>query len=436
MATDHIENLSEEELEWQRRRKERLQRMKLEKEKALKQQRLFKLAMPVVGIVLVLGIVIGVSIAGGAKAQKAKEPNKELAGMDVSEEATKESVQESIQESMQDIAQENSREESSVQKEADGQEQASAQESQQEPESEAVALQGANVTGTHKTVGEIVRDAPVIAMESGKFEAHTTQFTAAPPGEVDSTNVVFIDLESGEVLAQRGYKEVVNPASMTKVLTLLVAAEHVTDLEDTFTITIDITDYSYVNDCSNVGFEVGEVVTVRDLLYGTILPSGGDAAVGLATYVAGSHEAFVDMMNDKLEELGLSDTAHFTNCVGIYDKNHHCSVYDMAMIMEAALANDLCREVLGARTYTTSATAQHPEGITISNWFIRRIEDKDTGGEILGAKTGYVNESGSCAVSYGVDASGKGYVCATTGAHSSWRCIYDHVALYKAYAEE
>lgn len=432
MATEHMENLSEEELEWQRRRKERLQRMKLEKEKALKKQKMFKMALPVVGIVLVLGIVIGVSIAGGAKAENTQRPDREMADVDVSEE----SKQEVKQETMQDIAQENSREESSVQKEADGQEQASAQESQQEPESEAVALQGANVTSTHKTVGEIVKDAPVIAMESGKFEAHTTQFTAAPPGEVDSTNVVFIDLESGDVLAQRGYKEVVNPASMTKVLTLLVAAEHVTDLEDTFTITIDITDYSYVNDCSNVGFEVGEVVTVRDLLYGTILPSGGDAAVGLATYVAGSHEAFVDMMNDKLEELGLSSTAHFTNCVGIYDKNHHCSVYDMAMIMEAALTNDLCREVLGARTYTTSATAEHPEGITVSNWFIRRIEDKDTGGEILGAKTGYVNESGSCAVSYGVDASGKGYVCATTGAHSSWRCIYDHVAIYKAYAKE
>ncbi len=389
MATDHIENFSEEELEWQRRRKERLQRMKLEKEKALKQQRIFKLAMPVVGIVLVLGIVTGVSMAGGAKAEKAKGQDRELAGVDVSGEATKENVQENIQENIQSTTQVNAEEDSS----------------NQEP-------------------------------EAVKFEAHTTQFTSAPPGEVESTNVVFIDLESGEVLAQRGYKEVVNPASMTKVLTLLVAAEHITDLEDTFTITIDITDYCYVNDCSNVGFEVGEVVTVRDLLYGTILPSGGDAAVGLATYVAGSHEAFVDMMNDKLKELGLSDTAHFTNCVGIYDKNHYCSVYDMAMIMEAALANDLCREVLGARTYTTSATAEHPEGITVSNWFIRRIEDKDTGGEILGAKTGYVNESGSCAVSYGVDASGKGYVCATTGANSSWRCIYDHVALYKAYARE
>ena len=77
---------------------------------------------------------------------------------------------------------------------------------------------------------------------------------------------------------------------MTKILTLLVAAEHVTDLDDTFTITREITDYSYSNDCSAVGFDDGETVTVRDLLYGTILPSGADAAAGLAFYVSGSLE--------------------------------------------------------------------------------------------------------------------------------------------------
>ena len=222
---------------------------------------------------------------------------------------------------------------------------------------------------------------------------------------------------------------------MTKVLTVLVAAEHITreQLEDTFTMTLEITDYSYVNDCSNTGFLDGELVKVRDLFYGTILPSGGDAAVGLATYVAGSHEAFVDMMNEKLEELGLSGSAHFTNCVGLYDENHYCTVYDMAVIMKAAMKNELCREVLGQRVYTTGSTTEHPEGITISNWFLRRIEDKDTGGEILGAKTGFVVQSGSCAVSYSMSNAGIPYICVTAGSTSSWRCIYDHVEIYNRY---
>ncbi len=267
------------------------------------------------------------------------------------------------------------------------------------------------------------------------YAANVTEDTVQLGGEIVSENAVLIDLETDSIVAKKAEKERISPASMTKVLTVLVAAEHVTNLDDTFTITIDITDYSYVNDCSNVGFARDETVTVRDLFYGTILPSGADAAVGLATYVAGSHEEFVKLMNEKLDELGLSDTAHFTNCVGIYDEDHYCTVYDMAVIMKAAMDNELCREVMSAHTYTTSATIEHPEGITISNWFLRRIEDKDSGGEVLCGKTGYVVQSGNCAASYGISQSGKGYVCVTAHATSGWKCIYDHADIYRTYMD-
>ena len=255
--------------------------------------------------------------------------------------------------------------------------------------------------------------------------------------EVISTHAILIDESTDTIVAAKGAHDRISPASMTKVLTVLVAAENITEeqLDDTFTMTLEITDYSYVNDCSNVGFLDGEQVKVRDLFYGTILPSGGDAAVGLATYVAGSHEAFVEMMNEKLEELGLSETAHFTNCVGLYDENHYCTVYDMAVIMKAAIQNDLCKKVLSEKRYTTEPTTEHPEGISISNWFLRRIEDKDTGGEVVGAKTGFVAQSGSCAVSYSISAVGTPYICVTAGSTSSWRCIYDHVEIYNTYVE-
>lgn len=275
--------------------------------------------------------------------------------------------------------------------------------------------------------------------EAGKtYSAKATAKTAQPGEAVISSNAVFIDVDTGDILSQRNYQQIISPASMTKILTVLVAAEHVTseDLERKFTITLDITDYSYVHDCSNVGFSEGEQVTVKDLFYGTILPSGADAALGLATYVAGDQDAFVALMNEKLKELGLSDTAHFTNCVGLYDENHYCTVYDMAMILEAALDNELCREVLAAHTYTTSSTSEHPEGITISNWFLRRIEDKETGAEILCGKTGFVAQSGSCAASYGEDENGKGYICVTADSTSSWRCIYDQVALYSEFTSK
>lgn len=268
-----------------------------------------------------------------------------------------------------------------------------------------------------------------------EYSARETEATRQLGEEIVSSNAILINVGSGEILAQKGAKTKINPASMTKILTVLVAAEHIDReaLDDTFTMTLEITDYGYIHDCSSVGFLKDETVTVRDLFYGTILPSGADAAVGLATYVAGSQEAFVEMMNEKLKELGLSDTAHFTNCVGIYDEEHYCTLYDMAIIMEAAADNELCREVLSAHSYTTSATEQHPEGITISNWFLRRIEDKDAGGEVLYAKTGYVVQSGNCAASYAENASGNGYICVTAGANHVWKCIYDHVDIYKQF---
>ncbi len=258
--------------------------------------------------------------------------------------------------------------------------------------------------------------------------------------EVVSTNAVLVNASTDTIIAKKEAKTRISPASMTKVLTVLVAAEAITEeqLDDKMTITLEMTDYAYINDCSTVGFLDGETVTVRDLFYGTILPSGGDAALGLAIYVAGSHEAFVEKMNKKLEVLGLADSSHFTNSVGLYDEDHYSTVYDMAVIMKAALENELCKEVLTSRTYTTSSTAEHPDGITISNWFIRRIEDKDneSGGEVLGAKTGFVVQSRNCAVSYGIfGEEDTPYICVTAGATSSWRCIYDHVEIYTRYTK-
>ena len=267
------------------------------------------------------------------------------------------------------------------------------------------------------------------------YQYTVTENTLQLYGEVSSSHAIFLDAQAGTVLASKDAMSRIVPASMTKVLTLLVAAEHIDDLDDKFTITQEILDYCFLNDCSNAGYEKGETVTIRDLLYATVLPSGADGALGLAIYVSGSQEAFMELMNAKLEELGLSGTAHFTNCVGVYDEDHYCTAYDMAVIMGAALQNELCFEVLSARTYQTSQTTQHPEGMLLSNWFIRRIEDKDTGGMVVGGKTGYVDQSGNCAVSFGTDQEGKTYICVTANADGKWSCIVDHAYLYQYFSE-
>ena len=255
-----------------------------------------------------------------------------------------------------------------------------------------------------------------------------------PPEEISqSTYSILIDAGTGSIIAGQNEKDRMYPASMTKVMTLLVAAEHIRNLDDTVYVSQEAADYSYSQGGSAVNWSVGEKVTVKDLLYGTILSSGADACYDLAMYVSGSLDDFVDLMNAKAVELGISGSTHFTNCVGFYNDDHYTTVYDMAMIMKAAAENDLCREVMSAHTYTTPLTEEHPEGILISNWFLRRIEDKETKGEVLCAKTGFVNESGNCAVSYMISDSGVPYLCCTGHAHSAWRAIYDHVGLYYNY---
>lgn len=305
---------------------------------------------------------------------------------------------------------------------------------QQNPEAEGMGGEAGQESGTKASEGETSQGDGLRKDGEGKYTASKTSQTKQVGDEILSEYAIFIDRDSQEVLAEKGGFTVINPASMTKILTVLVAAEHIKeeDLDDTIIMTPEITDYGYIHKCSAAGFVKGEEVSVRDLFYGTILPSGADAAVGLAVYVAGDQDSFVELMNEKLKELGLSDTAHFTNCVGVYDEDHYCSAYDMAMILEAALDNELCREILSTRIHTIPEKEEHPDGLEMSNWFLRRIEDKEYGGKVLGGKTGYVEQSGSCAASFGENA-GNNYICVTVKAGSPFQCVNDHALLYNEY---
>ncbi|MBO5564690.1 MAG: D-alanyl-D-alanine carboxypeptidase [Lachnospiraceae bacterium] len=313
-----------------------------------------------------------------------------------------------------------------------------------EPEQEVTSV----VALPEEPVEEEKTISPEVEMFFDGYEVrYTDRFSQLVSEEVLSNYAVLIDVETGEIIAGRGEDTVINPASMTKILTLLTAVEMLEEqkeegktmedvLAEQVVIDAEIVDYTYQKGCSQAGFMPEEVVTVEDLLYGTILPSGGDAAMSLAAYVAGDEETFAAKMNEKIAELGLSETSHFTNSVGLYDENHHCTITDMAMMLKAALENDLCREVLSTRIYTTSSSEIHPEGIEISNWFIRRIEDKDNHGVVKSAKTGYVQEAGCCAASYQISDDGGHHICVTADAWSSWRAIYDHVAVYQLYTGE
>ena len=262
-----------------------------------------------------------------------------------------------------------------------------------------------------------------------------------------SSSAVLINADTMEIVAVKGdYNGKIYPASMTKVLTLLVAAENIDDWSGTTNFDLDTEEYCFVNECSNVGYARGEKMLYSELPYGTILSSGADAALPMAFHAVDPdgtsgksfeelHSAFADMMNEKVAALGLPGT-HFVNCVGIHDENHYTTLYDMAAIMYAAMDNEFCRNVLTTEVFETAPTDDHPSGQVLRNVFMGMVNGMNCGGtEVIAAKTGYVSEAAFCAVSYATAPSGTNYICVTAAANGTRNSAYDHAAIYKNYAK-
>ena len=259
--------------------------------------------------------------------------------------------------------------------------------------------------------------------------------TAEIPASNDCGGAIIIETATGRAVAARNPHTRFYPASTTKIMTLLVACENIKNYEDTFTMNLEITDPLYVAEASVAGFLNGEEITMTDLLYGLILPSGADAAIALAEKISGGEAEFVKLMNKKAEELGLTDT-HFVNTSGLYDSEHYTTAYDMAVILETALQNPVCKKVLSTYRYTTSKTPQHPEGIELSaTLFDYMYGTEPETATVLGGKTGFVNESGYCIASYGKgNETDNEYIVVTLKNSSRWPAVHGQIDLYKQFA--
>ena len=137
--------------------------------------------------------------------------------------------------------------------------------------------------------------------------------------EIYSHNALLIDLTDRKIIAEKNSAEMVYPASLTKIMTVLVALENINDFDGSFKIDEELNQHLIRENASVVGFAVGEPMTVEDMLYGTMLASGADAAAGLACYVCGSQDAFVELMNQKAQQIGMKNT-HFANVTGSVEK--------------------------------------------------------------------------------------------------------------------
>lgn len=281
------------------------------------------------------------------------------------------------------------------------------------------------ITGDNANQDEEVSHAMIRPVKADNYVKITSEKVRCP-------YTILVDVNSHKVIAGKEFASRIFPASMTKVMTLIVAVEHIEDMEATFEMTAELIDPLYREDASLAGFAPGEIVSAKDMLYGLILPSGADAAVGLAMMISGSEESFVKLMNEKCEELGLDNT-HFMNTSGLYHEEHYTTPLEMAMIMEYAMNNEICAEILSTYQYTTNKTEQNPEGLLLtSTMFSRMYGDEVDTVTIKAGKTGYVGEAGSCLVSYAERGNDK-YIAVSAKASGKWHVVFDAFELYGNY---
>ena len=250
--------------------------------------------------------------------------------------------------------------------------------------------------------------------------------------ETNSKHAILYNLNEEKIVFEKNSNEITSIASLTKIMTTIVAIENIEDLDAKVTITEK--DFNGLYDASLAGFEVGDEVTYRDLLYGTMLPSGAEASQALANNISGSVNGFAGLMNEKAKELGMKNT-HFINTSGLDINNHYSTVYDVALLLKYCLNNETFKTIFESASYKTS----NGKLTLYSTFRYTAIKYNYKSDYILGAKTGYTDDAGKCLASIAYDQSNDIlYLLVTTGANTSTDDAYhikDATNIYTYYFE-
>lgn len=232
---------------------------------------------------------------------------------------------------------------------------------------------------------------------------------------INSPYAVLMQVRGGRVIGEINGEQQMYPASMTKIMTTIVAIENLKDLDQEITLTNEMFEGLYEQDATQAGFQPGETVRAIDLLYGVMLPSGAECCIALADTISGSEADFVTLMNEKAAKLGMSGT-NFCDTTGLHDANHYSTAKDIAVLLKYALRNDTFREIIESPYHSTPATNIHPDGITFYSTMFKNLSDTAvTDGQIMGGKTGYTGEAGHCLASF-AEIDGTEYILVTGGA--------------------
>ena len=250
---------------------------------------------------------------------------------------------------------------------------------------------------------------------------------------------ILMRLDDGKVVFQFQQDEKIYPASLTKIMTCIIAIEKIDDLESIITLRPEIFDKLYMQNASMAGFLPGEKVKVIDLLYGNILPSGGECSIALAEQISGTEQKFAELMNKKAQELGMNNT-HFTNATGLHDESHYSTVRDLSILLQYALKNETFHKIFQTKKYSVLPTNEHPDGFTFYNSMFKLQENWElNNGEIIGGKTGYTDKAGLCLASEAIVNKQK-YIAITVKANGNHNTepfhFYDAFYLYNQLEEK
>ena len=252
----------------------------------------------------------------------------------------------------------------------------------------------------------------VLVMTSATLNVHAEDMKA-----ISAKSAVVMDSRTGEVLFGKCENEKLPMASTTKIMSVLIALEK-GDLDEKFTV-----DSQAIKvEGSSMGLKEGDVVTMRDLCYGMLLPSGNDAANAAAVRIAGSVEKFVDLMNEKAESIGLGST-HFVTPSGLDDDTdeHYSTAYDMAVLTKKALENPNFREMCSQQKAKLEfGDPPFERWLVNSNKLLKNCEG------CIGVKTGFTDKAKRCLVS-ACKRNGAELICVTLNAPDDWQ---DHISLY------
>ncbi len=214
---------------------------------------------------------------------------------------------------------------------------------------------------------------------------------------MQAEGAALIDAKTGMLLYGKNAEKRMYPASMTKVMTLLVACES-GKLDDIVTVSGNAVN-SIPWDSSKADLVEGEEISLQDLLYGLILVSGNDAAVAVAEHVGGSEEKFVELMNKKAKELGCENT-HFVNPHGYHDEQHYTTPHDMALIVRAAAQNENAVKIMGSSDHSINATNKHEARVLNHSDKMLQPTTQFYDERVKGGKTGFHNQAMNTLASY------------------------------------